>query len=588
MTMYKMFGGIKNFLFHEQRDAQASLTIQKHYVRYRRTLLLVMTAVFLTPLLVTSTLSYYHYRSLLQREERDNLHWSTQSAKKTIEAFVDELRSVLVFVAAEYSCEDLLQPEVLNRLFYRLKAKYPGVVDLGVIDSQGFQRAYVGPYDLLGKDYSDRDFFQKLMVRKTYIDSVVTGYRKVPHFSIAVSNTDPGNNRRWIFRINIDAETLSQFLRRIDTPVADDLFLVSLDNKPLLQTPSRFYGKVLESYQMESIPMNTGITITEAKGGSGPPLLMATALLDGTPWVLVLIKKGSIHGVSWAVFRKQLAFIFLFSTAVAMLVILRTTYLMVNRIRQADLRREAILTEMEHTNKLASIGRLAAGVAHEINNPLAIISEKTGLIKDLLEVSGDFKNKEKIAAQIDGACRAVERCKVITHRLLGFARRMDVSLEKIDINGLMLEVWGFLEKEALYRNIRLTLNLQDGLPLLESDRGQLQQIFLNLLNNAIDAIEQEGEVIISTRMEDRHSVRIDITDDGNGMPPEIMNHIFEPFFTTKHTEEKRGTGLGLSITYGLVKKLGGDILVGSKLGAGSTFTVIFPAKFGLPGRAEDV
>jgi len=251
-------------------------------------------------------------------------------------------------------------------------------------------------------------------------------------------------------------------------------------------------------------------------------------------------------------------------------------------------KRESMMAEIEHTSKLASIGRLAAGVAHEINNPLAIISAKTGLVMDLLELSEDFKYKEKIASEINGTSDAVERCKVITHRLLGFARRMDVTLEPININNLMREVLSFLDKEALYRGINFDLNLGESLPVIDSDRGQLQQIFLNLLNNAIDAIDKDGRITISTKKRDKNSIQVDVIDNGKGIPPDIISHIFEPFFTTKDSGEKKGTGLGLFITYGLVKKLGGLISVQSSMGAGTTFTIILPIKIKLRRRMQDV
>jgi two-component system NtrC family sensor kinase len=276
------------------------------------------------------------------------------------------------------------------------------------------------------------------------------------------------------------------------------------------------------------------------------------------------------------------------STVLALLVILQITKLFVGRIREADEKRESMMAEIEHTSKLASIGRLAAGIAHEINNPLAIISAKTGLIMDLLEFSEDFKYKKKIGSEINGTSNAVERCKVITHRLLGFARRMDVSLESIDINSLMREVLSFLDQEALYRGIHVDLDLGDSLPIIESDRGQLQQIFLNLVNNAIDAIGKDGKVIIKTRQRDQSSLQIDVMDNGKGISQDIISHIFEPFFTTKDSGEKKGTGLGLFITYGIIKKLGGHISVRSTVGVGTTFTVILPIKTNLSRRVHDV
>jgi two-component system NtrC family sensor kinase len=233
-----------------------------------------------------------------------------------------------------------------------------------------------------------------------------------------------------------------------------------------------------------------------------------------------------------------------------------------------------MIKKAEHTNKLASIGRLAAGVGHEINNPLAIIDQKIGLIEDILAMSeDDFDHKGTILKSLQVVNQSVERCKVITHRLLGFARRTEVHAEQLDINEVIREVIQFLDNAMLYNRISLDLDLDDTLPLATSDRVQLQQVFLNIINNAIDAIGKNGLIRIRS-LAAGSDLQISIEDNGPGIAEEVLPNIFEPFYTTKDTG--KGTGLGLSITYGLIKKLGGDIGVQSHLGHGTTFTITLP------------
>ena len=229
--------------------------------------------------------------------------------------------------------------------------------------------------------------------------------------------------------------------------------------------------------------------------------------------------------------------------------------------------------ELEHSQKLSSIGRLAAGVAHEINNPLAIINQKAGLMKDLIETASNFKEKQKFIELTDAILKSTERCSTITHRLLGFARRMDVEYEDLSLNDVMQEVISFLEKEAIHRNIKIELHLDENLPRVSSDRGQLQQVFLNILSNAFAALSDNGNINIRTWDEDTETVGVSIQDDGCGMSEKDLENIFEPFFTTK---KGYGTGLGLPITYGIIKKMSGTIIVESKLGKGSTFTIYLP------------
>jgi signal transduction histidine kinase len=150
---------------------------------------------------------------------------------------------------------------------------------------------------------------------------------------------------------------------------------------------------------------------------------------------------------------------------------------------------------------------------------------------------------------------------------------MDVEHESIDLPSLVREVLGFLEKEASYREISVTIDQEEGLPTISSDRGQLQQVFLNILNNAFAAVSDGGHIEISARRAPNDMVAVAVKDDGVGIPRDRLKEIFEPFFTTK---EGFGTGLGLSITYGIVHKLRGRIEVESELGKGTTFTVLLP------------
>jgi two-component system NtrC family sensor kinase len=151
---------------------------------------------------------------------------------------------------------------------------------------------------------------------------------------------------------------------------------------------------------------------------------------------------------------------------------------------------------------------------------------------------------------------------------------MEISHETVDINDAVKEVISFLDKEILYRNIRLELNLQNNLPKVTTDKGQVQQVFLNIINNAIDAVKEEGQIDVSSQVKNNRFVSVSIRDNGPGIPKENLKHIFEPFYTTK--EKGKGTGLGLSISYGIMQKLKGTIYVGSELNRGTTFTVEIP------------
>ncbi len=237
--------------------------------------------------------------------------------------------------------------------------------------------------------------------------------------------------------------------------------------------------------------------------------------------------------------------------------------------------------QLIETEKLATLGKFAAGVAHEINNPLAIINEKAGLMKDIIELSHDFPNKDKFLNLLNAVFDNVNRCSVITHRILGFARKADITPELIDINSLLGNVIKFLEQDIMLKGISLKLDMEKAIPPLRSDRIQLEQVFLNIIKNAIDAVEDGGIVRISTDIKDNNTIQVAVQDNGHGISKEILRHIFEPFFTTK--EKSKGTGLGLSIAYGIVRRIGGNIVVESEVNKGTTFTVEIPLQTELHG-----
>ncbi|MDW7771793.1 MAG: ATP-binding protein [Desulfobulbaceae bacterium] len=551
---------------------------QSSYRRFRLILFFGMIAISLIPVYITTTLHYIEFQALLHREERDQLRLSCLGGKSRVEAYVEECMKVVRFIAMRHSYEELLDPDFANDLLEHIRKEYSGFVDLGIVNTNGILETYVGPYRLQGVDYSNEQWYNEVLATSTYVSNVFMGFRQVPHFVVATSKKLPGKQEYWVLRVSIDIKNLEQAISRVVAKEARDLFLV--DAAGLFQTPSRNFGGVLDQYEYFYQPLKNVIDIRK-KEVEGEEIIQAIASVENSPWYLVLTKAGYKQSEVWKSFSSRIRMIIMVSSVLVLVVIFQVVNMLTERLKEEEKKKRALLSEAEHTSKLASIGRLAAGVAHEINNPLAVISQNAGLVSDLIEISDSFENRDRFIASINGIQNAVDRCKKITHRLLGFARRMDITLENIDINDLLREVLGFLEKEALYSHIIIDLQLKENLPLIVSDRGQLQQIFLNILNNGIDAIGMDGKLTVRSRVVLDGMIQVAIEDTGPGMPPEVMKHIFDPFFTTKDPD--KGTGLGLSITYGLVKKLGGKIDVISEVGKGTVFYVTLPVKNPLEG-----
>ena len=226
---------------------------------------------------------------------------------------------------------------------------------------------------------------------------------------------------------------------------------------------------------------------------------------------------------------------------------------------------------MMQQQKLVSIGRLAAGIAHEINNPMTTILTTAMLIQE------DLDSDDPIYKELQTIVDETLRCRKIVDNLLDFARQTKPSKEKNDINKIVMETINLTKKEAAFKDIRLGYDLAENLPLVHVDKGQIQQAMINLAINAIEATEGGGKVTFTTRLASSgEAIEIIVSDTGKGIAEEDTPRIFEPFFTTKET----GTGLGLAITHGLIEQHGGTIDVKSRMGEGTTFTIRLPIKKG--------
>ena len=547
-------------------------TPQDHYSALRRNIIIIMLLITTLPLATMIIINYFQYRSHLRNQIIAPLYAMAEKTKHSFELFLDQRLAIIRFIATTYNFEDLSNELNIKKILTSLKKGGHGFVDIGLINNQGKLVSYAGPYSLLGKNYSEQISFQETQVKGQYISNVFLGYRKYPHIVIAVQHLT-NDGQVWILRATIDTVFFDHLISSMGLPRQSDAFLVSSDK--ILQTNSLYYGNTLEKCPLKFPKIHFRSNSFEGIDDKNRDIIMVSTPFSIADYVLIIVQPQSVALKSWYAMKTEMIFIFIVSLAIIIFAIAKMTSVLIKRIKTSDENRENVLTELQHAQKLSSIGRLAAGVAHEINNPLAIINQKAGLMNDLIELSTDFDKKEKFIALANSILGSVERCRKITHRLLGFSKRIDIKIEPINMNLIIHEALEFLEKDILYRKIDVNLNLSDSLVAIESDHGQLQQILLNLLTNAFAAIEDLGRVEIETNNIENGGIKVSIRDNGCGIPADVIKNIFDPFFSTK---KDKGTGLGLSITYGIIKKLGGDIRVDSTVGKGSVFTFNLPDK----------
>lgn len=330
-----------------------------------------------------------------------------------------------------------------------------------------------------------------------------------------------------------------------------------INTQGVLQTPSHYFGDVLEKTNIALPPATDQTRTMTITSEGGEDLIAAFRHIPNTPFILVVLKSKQVLMSPWHDSKVTLIKYLGISISAILLWIWAVTGYFVRRLKLLDLKRSKYFHMAEYENKMASIGRLAAGVAHEINNPLAIINEKAGLIKDMAHFKPELKKDPRLLETVDVILASVKRCSRITRQLLSFGRQTQTVPVPLTLKSVLDEVLVFLVKEAQLKNIFVDIDVPDTLPQVIGNRGKLQQVLLNIVNNAFAAMPRDGRLSISAQKTDEPFVRLKISDSGCGISPENLKHIFEPFFSTKTNQG--GTGLGLSITYGLVQELGGGL-----------------------------
>ncbi len=386
--------------------------------------------------------------------------------------------------------------------------------------------------------------------RDTLIPLLVRKGSKVPLLDAVASNL--------LYDVlNIQKELINtrRFLRTVIDSIQEDILVISPEykilrvNAPLLQKLKRPKENIIGKYCYE--------VLHGEHSPGGPP--------EGICTLAQVIKTGKPHHTRHTHFAKNGK---AFHHAVSAYPVVedgRVSYIVeISRDVTQEIKTQEMLLQQE---KLGSVGKLAAGVAHEINNPLtAVLTNSMLLLEELTEDDSMYADLKAIADE-------TLRCRDIVRGLLEFARQEVPSKVESDLNTIVASMVSLVRKQFSFKNIMIEQSLADNLPAVKLDRDQFQQVIVNMLINAMEAIERDGEIQVETSYDKRWgNIALRIKDTGRGIPEDIRLKLFDPFFTTKDT----GTGLGLSISHGIVERHGGTISLESLVGQGTTFTITLP------------
>jgi len=548
------------------------------YARQKYLFALVFVVVAIVPLVVLNYSASRLYQQSWMENTSAQLATLAGDRRALIDRFLEAQEDRLAGYLSLHSAQALSRPERLAAVFAAMNRS--GVItDLGVIDRRGDHLAYQGPFarELAGKNYAGTEWFAEVMKNGRYVSDVFAGYRKVPHLIVAVATPE----RTWILRATINSALFNGLVESADVGPAGDAFIVNRRGE--FQTPSRLGQRVLSPEEMRFF------TRLADQGGlamrRGDQIHCATHL-NGGQWLLVLENNVAASLAAYNKARQRDTLFVLLASAAIIIVAVLLTRSMIGRLARAEQERSLLSGQMGEMEKLALIGRLSASVAHEINNPLQVITDQAGLIDELLDDEDPAKvaNLADYRQAIAKVRSQVARTSTITRRLLGFARVEEHRAATTDLNQAVEETAALLEHEAGRHRIEIVRRYQADLPRVRTDAAQLQQVVLNVLHNAIDAIGRNGRIAIASRLDGGRAV-VDFHDSGPGLTAEVLEHLYDPFFTTK--PKGKGTGLGLYVSRDIMARLGGELAAANHPEGGAVFSLSLPVAAGQAASPEE-
>jgi two-component system NtrC family sensor kinase len=540
-----------------------------YFRRLFNSIVVALLAASFIPLLVIGGGMYYHTVSILEQKTLSAVDAEISAHRETIDHFLMERTIDLKNLSSILGLDYLTAPGNLKKMFDTLQQQLPCFTDMGVVDDQGRHRAYVGPYDLLSKNYKEAPWFKEIERKDFYISDVFLGFRNEPHFIIAAKQkTSQGF---WILRATVDTAYFERLVAEVLSKRDGDAYVVNRDG--IFQTTPGWGGKIMGQSEVKYKEPFPGVRLEERGGRS----VMMT-WLEKVPWLCVAeFKRQDIYSPLQSVQTVGIFVLVLGSMLIVLTVILTTNYLF-SRLETKRRNIRFLDQQLQHSSRMASSMKLASGMVQEVKDTLSNIDLALSWVDELTQ--GDFSGEEtrrEVRESLKQVRSELARARRATDGFLKSTRSSLPIIREVKVQGLLDEIIELLDRELHFNRITVHRHYQEALPYVQTDPSQLRQVLQNLIANAVTATGKDG-VITITMQGAEEKVSIAVADTGPGIPRERLEKIFDPLFTAKPD----GTGLGLSIGAGILKKLGGTISVESELGKGSVFTVEIPCQFSPP------
>ena len=543
-----------------------------------RLLLISMILVPAIPLLLSAAIGFYAYSETTRGYATAALSQAAVDQRRMIDDFLQERRNDLESFLTMLPTEALTGDLARRKVRIMLENRTTVFQDMGIIGPDGRHTAYAGPYDLLGKDYLQKPWYVETLKRGYYVSDVFLGYRNVPHFVVAVARRIEG--RQWVLRATINSARFEDIVNAVNIGDSGEAYILNQENR--FQTGRRSGGNLLEQDDGQ-YPVQKGSLMTFTDDDDGEGYLSASAPLNDGKWRLIVRQKTSeaFHDTVMA------GYIVLLCLICGGVTIVILAFVASRKLSDAMQEKTDAVCKLEgqllQAARLAELGEMAAGFAHEINNPLQIMRADLALfdltLKDIVEREEEKTARDELTEIASQLQLQINRCASITKEILRFGRQDAPQTQPIDLVKYLPRVWTMVENKASVHGIGLNYNVAQNIPTVEADPGQLQQVMINLVNNAIHAVvdrhgSEGGEISMEAHRDAKGNAVITVTDNGVGMSREHLGKIFMPFFTTKAPGQ--GTGLGLSVSYSIIDSMGGELTAESTRGEGTTFTVVIP------------